>query len=106
VVNYVVPTDEEYEVATHFLGDQPKDISNFKTLFADKLMGCTLRLIKMEDNLSVIKLVDQVVLIHSGIKIDKIDMNFSKDGRFLTIFSKLHKFIKVYESRDIEQLIN
>lgn len=61
IVNYVVPKDEEFIVETHFLENKSKDISTFETIFAERIKGCTIRVIQTTDDLDSIRMVDQFV---------------------------------------------
>jgi hypothetical protein len=62
-------------------------------------------LIKIDEKLSSIKLIDQYVFNPPGARIDKLQLSFSKDGRFLIVFSKVNKSIKVFECNSIEKIL-
>jgi hypothetical protein len=79
IVNYVVPTDNEFIVETHYEEDRPKDVSTFENIFAERIKGCTIRLIQTHDDLDSISVVDQYVYAQIP-RVDGMNISFSIDG--------------------------
>ena len=79
IVNYVVPTDNEFIVETHYEEDRPKDVSTFENIFSERIKGCTIRLIQTHDDLDSISVVDQYVYAQKP-RVDGMNISFSMNG--------------------------
>ena len=106
VVNYVVPSNDEYEVHTHYMEkDKPKLVNRFEDTFKTKITGCTIRVIQTQKDLNSIKLVDDFTFTDVP-RIDHIDIKFSRDGKFFVLFSKENGFFRIYPCDDIEKILD
>ena len=76
----------EQTVQTHFMQQEPMIENTLGDLFSDKIQGCIIRLIKTQPDLNSIKLIDQFAFKEIP-RVDKLDIDFSIDGKFLTIYS-------------------
>ena len=81
---------------THFMHSEPMIENSLGEIFSDKIQGCIIRLIKTQPDLNSIKLIDQFVFKEVP-RVDKLDIDFSIDGKFLTIYSKENRFLRVVE---------
>ena len=79
--------------------------STFESIFSEKIQGCIIRLIKTHDKLNSIKLIDQFAFKEIP-RIDKLDVVFSADGKILTLFSTENNFLRVYEFKNIENVLD
>jgi transcriptional regulator of heat shock response len=106
IVNYVVPSRDEYEVNTHFM-EVGKDVvvNRFEDIFQEKIQGCTLRLIQTQKELSSIKLIDSYTFADTP-RIDKLEFRFSIGGKYFAIFSKENNFFRVYAPENIEKIFD
>ena len=48
IVNYVIPDSDEYEVYTHEIGGLAPPPKRFDEIFAEKIKGCCIRLLRAE----------------------------------------------------------
>jgi hypothetical protein len=71
-------------------------ISTYEEIFKDRLNGCTIRMIKVADDLNSISVIDNCLLNSGPDSTDYLNFSFSKDGKYLVIYSKSDNFIKLF----------
>ena len=103
IVNYIVPKDQT--VQTHFMHSEPMIENSLGEIFSDKIQGCIIRLIKTQPDLNSIKLIDQFAFKEIP-RVDMLEIDFSKDGKFFTIYSKEHRILRVVEFQQIDDLLD
>lgn len=109
IVNTVVPSSDgldEYTVHTHeWEQNKAAKTQSFEDIFKDSIKGCTIRLIKTDEDLNSMTVLNSYVF-DEEVRVDKVKAEFSIDGKYLVLYSNVNKFIKVYEINRIQDIIS
>lgn len=63
----MVPENQpDYQVETHYLDDRPSEKKQFTDLYSSLITGCALRLVKTNENLTVMDKLDMFVFNEEG----------------------------------------
>ena len=97
---------DEYIVHTHEW-EKNKEVKtqSFEEIFKDSIKGCTIRLIKTDEDLNSMTVLSSYVY-DEVVRVDKVKAEFSIDGKYLVLYSNVNKFIKVYEINRIQDIIS
>jgi hypothetical protein len=99
-------------VETHYLDkDKASEKNSFTDLYAHMITGCALRLVKSNDELTVLQKKDTYFFDEKdceGNTLRDVDISFSPDGKYLIISSTVRDHIYMYEIFDgnVENIIN
>lgn len=99
-------------VETHYLDkDKAPEKTSFTDLYAHMITGCALRLVKSNDELTVLQKKDTYIFDEKdceGNTLRDVDISFSPDGKYLIISSTVRDHIYMYEIFDgnVENIIN